>query len=146
MRCGASSLRPYTAPVIARWTVVAAMLLTQIGCAAIDVRPTGTVILYGRAAPAADQWFGLVPLSDPPETVGFGSDGVACLAGPAGQDVVWFKGQPGNGGGPRQVLGRVPGEGGPLVIWVEVAPDGSLRSGQGVPAWWQGDPQTCPDG
>jgi hypothetical protein len=29
------------------------------------------------------------------------------------------------------------------VVWVDVAADGSVRTGNGVPDWWVGDPQVC---
>ena len=126
------------------WGVALMLWVSLSGCAGIDVGPKGHVTLYGRAAPPASRWFGLNPAGDPPQTVGFGADGVACLDGPAGTDIVWFAGAPENRGAPRQVLGRVPGDGGRLVMWVEVKADGGLASGQGVPAWWDGDAQACP--
>jgi hypothetical protein len=133
--------------VIARWTLVAATLLTLIGCAALDPRPKGSVVIYGRNDAPGIAWFGLVPLTDPPETVGFGPDmGVACLVGPAGAEIVAFDTDPGRGGRPELVLGRKPGGADPAVVWVDVAADGSVTSGFGVPQWWQGDPQICPAG
>jgi len=130
--------------MIARWIVLLLSLTLLTGCAGVVGPPRGTVVLYGRAAAAADQWFALVPLGDPPVSVGFGADGVACLTGPSGSDLAWFLGMPGQGGAPRQVLGRVPGDGSQLILSVEIAPDGSLVVGRGVPAWWVGDPESCP--
>jgi hypothetical protein len=100
--------------------------------------------LYGRNERLEVAWFGIVPLSDPPETVGFGRDiGVACLTGAAGSEMVAFDGDPGRGGQPRAPLGRVPAGPDPAVVWVDVAADGSVRTGNGVPDWWVGDPQVC---
>ena len=84
------------------------------------------------------------PTGDPPETVGFGADmGVACLTGPAGSDLVAYDGDPTAGGQPARLLGLVPGDANELVVWVDVAGDGSLTTGNGVPAWWVGDAQAC---
>lgn len=114
------------------------------GCGLLPTGQTpGTVTLYGRAAPEGDSWFGLVTADDPPQVVGFGSDGVGCLDGRPGTQVAWFDGAPGDGGVPRQIIGVLPADGSPLVLSVEVAADGSLLVGRGVPAWWEGDPQVC---
>jgi hypothetical protein len=58
---------------------------------------------------------------------------------------VRFDGPPGQGGLPLQEVGTIVGEGpaGSNVFWVSVAANGSLTAGQGVPAWWIGDPQAC---
>jgi hypothetical protein len=130
--------------VIARWTVIAAALVLLLGCAAIDARPKGSAVIYGRNDAPEIAWFGLVPLSDPPETVGFGSDiGVACLVGPVGTEMVSFDTDPAQGGRPERSVGRVQGRVDPAVIWVDVAADGSVTSGIGVPPWWIGDPNVC---
>ena len=124
-------------PLIAALMIVAA-------CAGFDPRPQGNVTLYGRNEAPGSAWFGVVPLGDPPETVGFGGDlGVACLTGAAGSDLLSFDRAPSDGGQPLRVLGRVPGEGNALVMWVDVAADGTLTTGNGVPAWWVGDAQVC---
>jgi hypothetical protein len=117
--------------------------VAAMGCGLLDVRQPGGVTIYGRAGPLDESWFGLVPPGDPPEAVGFGSDGVGCLDGPPGAQVAWYDGAPGAGGRPRQIIGQVPGDGGPLVLWVEMADDGTLDFGPGVPAWWVGEPQVC---
>ena len=118
--------------------------LLASGCAGFDPRPKGGVTLYGRNLAPGIAWFGVVPLADPPETVGFGSDtGVACLVGPAGSDVVAFDGDPGQGGQPNATVGRVSGGPDDLVMWVDVAADGSVTVGHGVPAGWVGDPDVC---
>ena len=107
-----------------------------------DARP-GTVTIYGRNAPEEDGWFGLVTADDPPQVVGFGADGVGCLDGPPGTAIAWFDGAPGEGGQPKQLIGRIPADGSPVVLSVEVTPDGRLLVGHGVPVWWEGDPQVC---
>ena len=123
---------------------IAASLLSLAACGLLPTGPRpGTVTIYGRAAPDGESWFGLVPPGDPPAAVGFGADGVGCLDGPPGTGVAWYDGVPGDGGRPRQLIGRIPADGAPLIVWVEVRADGSLASGPGVPAWWVGDPQVC---
>lgn len=120
------------------------VVLIVSGCAGFDPRPQGKVILYGRNEAPGLAWFGVVPMGDPPETVGFGSDmGVACLSGAAGSELLSFEGSPTAGGQPQRVLGRVPGEGNALVLWVDVAQDGTLTNGDGVPAWWPDAPIEC---
>jgi hypothetical protein len=120
-------------------------LLILASCTGFDPRPQGRVTLYGRNNVPGLAWFGVVPIGDPPETVGFGADiGVGCLTEPAGSELVSFDGSPSEGGQPQRLLGRVPGEANQLVMWVDVAADGTLTSGDGVPAWWVGDPQVCP--
>jgi len=130
--------------VIARWAVVAAaLLLTLVGCAGLDPRPTGSVVIYGRNDAPGIAWFGLAP-ADPTQSVGFGPDiGVACLAGPAGTEIVSFDANPAQGGRPQRSVGRVQGRVDPAVIWVDVAADGLVTSGIGVPPWWIGDPNVC---
>jgi hypothetical protein len=123
---------------------IAVTLLSLSSCGLLPTGPRpGTVTIYGRAAPADQNWFGLVPPGDPPQAVGFGSDGVVCLDGSPGTQVAWYDGAPGDGGAPKQIIGRIPADGAPLVLWVEIRPDRTLAFGQGVPEWWVGDPQLC---
>jgi hypothetical protein len=123
--------------------MIAMALLTLIGCAAIDPRPKGSVIIYGRNDAPGIAWFGLAP-ADPTQSVGFGPDiGVACLAGAAGTEIVAFDADPAQGGRPGRSVGRVQGRVDPAVIWVDVAADGSITNGIGVPPWWTGDPNLC---
>jgi hypothetical protein len=113
------------------------------GCAGVDPLPKGSVIIYGRNEAPGIAWFGLLP-SDPRENVGFGPDiGVACLRGLPGTEIVSFAGDPKKAGQPTRSLGRVPGGQEPAVIWVDVAPDGTLSSGIGVPPWWPDAAHPC---
>jgi hypothetical protein len=135
-------VRPANLPLLAG--VVLALLG---GCGPLErVVPQAAFTIYGHNDRALDAWFGLEPPGDPSQSVGFGTDdGVACLHGPVGSGVVRFDGPPGRGGLPLEDVGTIVGEGpaGGNVFWVSVAIDGSLTSGQGVPAWWIGDPQAC---
>ena len=117
--------------------------LVVLGCAGLDPRPQGSVIIYGRNDAPGIAWFGLEP-ADPTQSVGFGRDvGVACLSGAAGTDLVSFDGNPGDGGQPKRSLARVPGNAEPAVMWVDVAADGTVTSGFGVPLWWTGEAHPC---
>jgi hypothetical protein len=128
---------------------VLAVLLawTLVGCAWTDsLQSQTTVTIYGRNDGGGDAWFGITPLRDPPEAVGFGSDdGVACLRAAVRSEIVMFDGPPGNGGQPSQDIATVLPEGAPLpnVLWVIVGVDGQLTTGDGVPAWWVGGAQAC---
>jgi hypothetical protein len=130
--------------VVRRAIPLVVALIIVAACAGFDPRPKGRVTLYGRNEAPAMAWFGVNPIGDPPETVGFGGDtGVACLTGLTGSELVSFDRSPADGGQPQRPLGRVPGEGNPLVMWVDVAADGTLTTGNGVPPWWVGDAQVC---
>ena len=134
----------YTQQVFRRAIALMVALMTLAACAGFDPRPHGRLTLYGRNEAPAMAWFGVTPIGDPPETVGFGADtGVACLTGAAGSDLVAYDGDPSDGGRPQRLLGRIPGEANALVMWVDVAADGTLTTGNGVPAWWVGDAQAC---
>jgi hypothetical protein len=126
-----------------RLLLVLTTILVLLGCAGLDPRPKSSVIIYGRNDSPRTAWFGLA-LADPMQSVGFGPDsGVACLDGPAGTEIVSFDGDPGQGSQPQRLLGRVPGGADPAVIWVDVAADGTVTSGVGVPPWWTDDPAAC---
>jgi hypothetical protein len=134
----------YTRQVFRRAILLIVALMIAATCAGFDPRPQGKVTLYGRNEAPAPAWFGAIPLGDPPETVGFGADiGVACLTGAAGSEILSFDGSPSDGGQPQRSLGRLPGDANELVMWVDVAGDGTLTTGNGVPAWWVGDAQVC---
>jgi hypothetical protein len=134
----------YTQQVVRRAIVLIVALMTLAGCAGFDPRLQGRLTLYGRNEAPAMAWFGVTPIGDPPETVGFGADiGVACLTGPAGSELLSFDRSPSDGGQPQRLLGRIPGEANALVMWVDVAADGTLTTGNGVPAWWVGEAQAC---
>src|SRR5919106_1750932 len=115
---------------------VVAAALVVLGCAGLDPRPQGSVVIYGRNEAPGIAWFGLAP-ADPIENVGFGADiGVACLRGAAGTEIFSFDGTPGQGGRPQHPVGRVLGGAEPAVMWVDVAADGTVTSGVGIPLWW----------
>ena len=124
--------------------VVAAVMLSLAACGVLPTGPKpGSVTIYGRAAPDGESWFGLFPPGDPPSVVGFGADGVGCLDGQPGTQIAWYDGAPADGASPRQIIGQIPADGSPVVLWVEIGIDGQLRVGPGVPPWWVGEAQVC---
>ena len=120
----------------AGWLVVA---LSLTGCVApkpIDV----PVAVYGRNATLGDAWFAALPLTDPLWSVGFGRDiGVACWLLPEGAQIVMLDHAPLHG--PTNVIHVVadvtvqPAQG-RREFWVDVAKDGSMTAGSGLPPWW----------
>ena len=122
----------------AQWAVVVALIV--IGCAA-PPPPAVPVAIYGRNAAPVDAWFATQP-TDALANVGFGRDiGVACWTVAAGSQVVMLDHSPSLG--PANVvrtiatIGLQPGTD-RQELWVDVAADGSVSAGPGVPAWWTG--------
>lgn len=117
--------------------------LALAGCEAVDqIVPRSGVTIYGRNAVAADAWFVLRPFSSPPEAVGFGPDpGVACLRAQKGSELVMTDRSPSQGGSVVRVLAPIDAD--VETLWVDVAADGSVATGDGVPPWWSGDPHSC---
>ena len=126
--------------------VVAAAIVGAIvaGCGLLPQTPHEKVIIYGRTAGPGMTWFGIVPPGVPPQQVGFGSNGAACLSAPPGAEVAWFDRSPVEGGHPVRTIGHAEsGAETPTVLWVDVAADGSVTNGDGVPDWWVDDPTEC---
>ncbi len=126
-----------------RASIVSALLaFAVLGCGLVDDR-SSSIVVYGRNAREADAWFALLPGPASGGAVGFGRDiGVACLNGPARSDLVWLSASPTKGGVPLQVIAKVDPSA-VASVWVDVQPDGSLKSGEGVPAWWVDAPPGC---
>lgn len=120
--------------------IAAAVLVAACGLVN-QVAPQATVTLYGRNGVPGEAWFVARPIADPPQSVGFGTTGVACLTVPIGSEIVMTDRSPGPGANVLRVIAPV---GDPVeVLWVDVAADGSLTTGPGVPAWWPDGPQAC---
>ena len=105
--------------------------------------PTGStdVTLYVRNATAGQAWFAVHDVG----AQGYGNGrGVGCFHLVVGEELVMFDRAPGDAGArPLRVLfGRTQAVGRP-VLWVDIAADGSISQGAGVPAWWHGEPQAC---
>ncbi len=125
--------------------LLVAIALTLTGCGTPEDPPADVPIaIYGRNATASDVWFAVHPATDPLQSVGFGPDiGVACWVAPAGSQIVMLDHAPGRG--PTNVVAVVgtvlqARDSSRRQHWVDVARDGSLSSGEGIPPWWTGDP------
>ena len=103
----------------------------------VTLGPSVQVTLYGRDGLATDVWLAVdAPLLDPAPNVGFrGRDvGVACWTAPANASVVLLNESPASGrAAVVQAIGRVDPS---RPMWVDIAADGSITSGVGVPPWW----------
>ena len=121
--------------VAAAGLVVACGLTNQLG-------PQAKVTFFGRNGVAADAWFVVRPIADPPASVGFGRDmGVACWQVPIGSEIVMTDRSPSQGGNVIRVIAPIDKE--VETLWADVAADGSITTGDGVPAWWPDDPGVC---
>ncbi len=121
------------------------MGLTLVGCGTPADPPVEVpVALYGRNAAAGVAWFAVHPVTDPLLSVGFGPDiGVACWVAPTGSQVLMLDHAPGQG--PTNVVAVVgtiqaPPNAPRRHLWVDVARDGAVSAGGGVPPWWPDDP------
>jgi hypothetical protein len=121
--------------------VVAAILVA--GCGLTNqLGPQASVTLYGRNAVAEDAWFLVRPVSDPPDSVGFGRDvGVACFEVPVGSEIVMTDGVPGEGTSVIRVIAPIDDT--VETLWVDVAEDGNVTTGAGVPPWWPDEHLAC---
>ena len=118
------------------------------GCAVPQPSPRLVdVTLYGRNAALAMAWFATRPLTEPISSVGFGADlGYACWQVPEGSSVGLLDHAPSDTN-PASVVREVatieaPASG-PVILWVEVAADGRVTSGAGMPAWWPHNGGQC---
>jgi hypothetical protein len=113
------------------------------GCGIVDrVVPQASVVLYGRTAAApATSWFAITPVTDPPQSVGFGTDGVACLHAAIGSQLVRMDRSPGPGAAVVGVIAPIDDT--IETFWVDIAADGGVTNGVGVPAWWIDAPPAC---
>jgi hypothetical protein len=110
--------------------------------------PTGpptSLTLYIRSAAPTTRWFDVVPANATVGAVGATIPiSVACLDVPLGGQAVMFDRPPQEAGAIplRVIYQRVVAVGRPT-LWVDVAADGSVRQGTGMPAWWVGPTPAC---
>ena len=124
-------------------SIVLGVAMALAGCGTAP-QPVGTtpVALYGRNATPGDAWFAAQPVVEPLVSIGFGADiGVGCFDIPVGSELVMLDGPPGRG--QANVIRVIAPIGAPVggprrELWVDVAPDGSVTTGQGLPPWWSG--------
>jgi hypothetical protein len=98
-------------------------------------------VVYARNGTTSITWVAVRTAEGLSEGIGFvGGAGVACPEVPPDATLV--------------VLDRSPTEPGAQIIrelraqasnvgWIDVAADGTLTEGEGVPSWWSGEPHSC---
>jgi hypothetical protein len=124
--------------------MVGAIAIT--GCGAFASQPPGAMVtIYGRnGGPAEFAWFAIDPTSSTqPQVVGFGDDtgGAACLEAAIGSRLVMLDKSIAERG---TIVGIVaPVDELTETYWIDVARDGGVTTGLGVPPWWSGDPTAC---
>jgi hypothetical protein len=107
--------------------------------------PSMSLTLYIRSAATKTLWFGVVPASDAVGAVGATIPVlVACLDVPVGGQAVMFDRPPQDAGAItlRVIYQRAQANGWPT-LWVDIAADGTVRQGTGMPSWWSGPPPGC---
>jgi len=107
--------------------------------------PPTSLTLYVRTAAAKTAWFGVVPASDTVGAVGSTIPAfVACLDVPVGGQAVMFDRPPQDAGAiTLGVIYHRAGADGLPTLWVDIAADGTVGQGTGVPPWWSGPPPAC---
>jgi hypothetical protein len=105
------------------------------------------VSLYGRSLAPVQASFAVQPATVPPLFVAFARDpGVACWTVPAGSQVVLLDHDPSLGPAKAiQVVATIEPVPADQAHWVDVAADGRVTSGPGVPPWWPPGGGGCPD-
>jgi hypothetical protein len=109
------------------------------------VGPATSLTLYVRSAAPTTRWFDVVPANATVGAVGATIPIlVACLDVPLGGQAVMFDRPPQNAGAVmlRVIYQRVVADGWPT-LWVDIATDGTVRQGTGMPSWWVGPPPPC---
>lgn len=106
------------------------------------------VVTYVRNGSAAEIGVVARPVAEPPVAMGFaaGQLGAGCNGMPGGSQLVVTDGgvDLADASGDRLVaLIGAQQTGTAQVIWIDVAADGSVSSGSGLPAWWTGEAQAC---
>lgn len=118
------------------------------GCAGPQPSPRLVdVTLYARNAAPVMAWFAVVPTTQPLQSGGFGREmGYACWQAPAGSRVALLDHAPSdtNPAAAVREVGTIQAPAsGPAIVWVDVAADGRVSSGTGVPAWWPANGGQC---
>ena len=107
--------------------------------------PSTSLTLYIRNAATKTYWFGVVPASDTVGAVGATIPVlVACLNVPVDGQAVMFDRPPQDAGAiTLRVIYHRAQASAPPTLWVDIASDGTVRQGTGVPPWWTTAPQGC---
>lgn len=100
---------------------------------------------YVRNVSPRTAWFVVLPPGDPATQVGFdGGMGVGCSAFPAASQLVLLDRSPADPAArPVRVVLDAAEAGEAPTVWVDIADNGVVSQGQGIPAWWQGGPPRC---
>jgi hypothetical protein len=120
--------------------VLVVALIGGCGAPQVTLGPDVPISLYGRNATPLEVWLAVDPITGQLQSVGFGRQvGVACWTGPSGSRIVVLDHSPGTG--PTNVIREIAPvhaePGAPRQeVWVDVAADGNVSSGPGVPPWW----------
>jgi hypothetical protein len=106
---------------------------------------TTSLTVYVRSAVGGTAWFSVLVATDLVGGQGFnGGIGVGCVEIAAGGQFVLLDRAPQDEGVKTVRTIYTRGEDGDLpILWVDIGADGAVSQGEGVPAWWQGEPQGC---
>lgn len=117
----------------------------------VDPRATqspGVVRAYVRNGGTVEAWVVVITLGViQPGGSGFPGDGyigVGCMAVPDGSRLVLLDRSPTDAAAKATrtlYVGSATQE--PASLWIDVARDGAIQVGTGMPGWWQGDPPPC---
>jgi len=109
--------------------------------------PSGQVALYVRNDAAAQAWVAILDSGQLLDGGGFWGEskiGVGCFPMSSGARLVLLDRDPQKAGATvvRAIYTRRE-EAQPPARWLEIAQDGRITQGSGVPRWWSGEPQVC---
>jgi len=109
-----------------------------------------SLTLYVRSATTRTAWFAVVAPGEPVGAHAMGAQGhnagvgVGCLDVAAGRQLVMVDRPPQDAGATiLRVVYQAPESNEKPTLWVDIAADGGVSQGRGVPSWWQGEPQGC---
>jgi hypothetical protein len=130
--------------------VVVALLAGAVAACSAGAEPTvpaggADLTLYVRNQRDEQAWITILfgPDGGAGKDIGFGRTvGISCNVIAAGSRVLLMDGLP-TGGAPAGVVAEVfeaDGDEVRPVRWLDIAPDGTGRVGEGVPDWWSGPP------
>jgi hypothetical protein len=124
---------------------VPTFLVQQGPPATAPAGPSTSLTFYVRNAATKTYWFDVIPASDTVGEVGATIPVlVACLNVPVDGQLVMFDRPPQDAGAiTLRVIYHRAQASAPPTLWVDIASDGTVKQGTGVPAWWVGPPQGC---
>ncbi len=101
--------------------------------------------MYVRSAIGQTSWFAVLTDHGLVAGQGYGRGlGVGCIDVEPGNEIVLLDRPPKEAGAtPRRVMRVRDRTSDQPVVWVDIAADGSIAQGEGLPGWWPGVPQAC---